>query len=190
MSAQFPESAPLLGANPVTQGHPNAVMDVMNRARQVALVEYTEQPHSVERLDVDPMQLQEDLVRELGRDVAVTLRIPTDDEPGELRVLNPATGAELYVDPNVVQMVVSRAGPPESNEARFLREYDAAGSLEEKLDAVRDMAARSAAEQDYQAGRRRRRNAQPSPDRTVVARKTNKPPLPEGLAPQVTATAL
>lgn len=185
-----PESAPLIGANPVPAGHANAVMDVVNRAKQVSLVEFTEEPHPVDRLDVDPMTLQEDLVRELGRDVAVTLRMPTDDEPGELRVLNPTTGAELPVDPNVIQMLIRRNGPPESNEARFLREYDGAAALEAKLDAVRDMVARAVAEQDYQAGRRRRASTKRSPDRTIVARKRNKPPLPANMVPRVTVTAL
>lgn len=112
--------------------------------------------YQVQRTDLDPVQLQEDFVRQLGHDVTITLRQPTDTKPGLLRVQNVENGLDLDLDPAVVQAVVAENSPPETNAQRFLREFDAAADVDGKLTTIRDYIARDVVEEEHQAEALRR----------------------------------
>lgn len=105
--------------------------------------------HLVTQKEVDPVQLQEDLVRRLGEDVTVTMRLPSDTEPGYLRVQDVRNGADLDVDPAVLAEVLAENAAPESAGRRFLREFDAAETEGGKLLALRDYIARDIAEAEH-----------------------------------------
>lgn len=108
-----------------------------------------EDAHLVTQKEVDPVQLQEDLVRRLGKDVTVTMRLPSDTEPGYLRVQDVRNGADLNVDPAVLDEVLAENASPESTGRRFLREFDAAETQDGKLLALRDYIARDIAEDEH-----------------------------------------
>lgn len=112
--------------------------------------------YQVTRTDLDPVQLQEDFVRQLGHDVTITLRQPTDTKPGLLRVQSVENGVDLDLDPAVVRAVVAENAPPETNAQRFLREFDAAADVNTKLTAIRDYVARDVVEEEHQAEALRR----------------------------------
>ena len=137
--------------------------------------------------DIDGDQLQQDLVQALGRDVAIVARAATGDKPGVLRVLDPKTGLELRPDPAVVAGVLEAYAPPETEQARFVREFDAARSESAKLSAYRDHVAREAVEADrgrflIQRGRERLAELAPklsAPVASMAARSgLPKPPPP------------
>jgi hypothetical protein len=113
--------------------------------------------HPVTRTDVDPVQLQEDLVRTLGQDVTVSMRMPTEDAAGYVRVQDVNSGLDLNVDPALLDSVIAENAPPETNAQRFLREFDAAAEVNTRLMAVRNYIARDVAEESHQVGVRRRR---------------------------------
>lgn len=112
--------------------------------------------YQVTRTDLDPVQLQEDFVRQLGHDVTITLRQPTDTKPGLLRVQSVENGVDLDLDPAVVGAVVAENAPPETNAQRFLREFDAAADVNTKLTTIRDYVARDVVEEEHQSEALRR----------------------------------
>jgi len=115
--------------------------------------------HLVTRKNIDPVQLQEDLIRRLGQDVTVTLRMPSDTEPGYLRVQDVRNGVDLDVDPAVVDEVLEQNAPPETNGQRFLREFDDAEGVEGQLRAMRDYIARKESEREHHDSSQRRLHA-------------------------------
>lgn len=126
---------------------------------------------------LDASQLQEDLVRALGRDVAITVSYPTS-ETGELRIADPKTGLPLDVDRRLVARVLSGHEPAETNEAQFLREYDSAEGLEAKLDAVRDYVVRQIDAADWARHLQRRGERHVATARSAVPMSdTPRPPL-------------
>lgn len=116
--------------------------------------------HLVTRKQIDPVQLQEDLIRRLGHDVTITLRMPSDTEPGYLQVLDVRNGLALDVDPALLDAVIEQNAPPETNAQRFLREFDGAEGVEGQLLAMRDYIARDVAEQEHHDAGARRLHAQ------------------------------
>ena len=133
----------------------------------------------------DGAVLQEDLVRALGRDVAITVTSPSRVSAGQLRITDPTTGAPLNVDSAVVARVVAEHAPAETVEARFLREFDAATTIEAKLDAVRDHIARQADvdERARHLQRRRLERANETPRVGMSMADAFRPPVP----PRVTS---
>jgi len=116
--------------------------------------------HLVTRKQIDPVQLQEDLIRRLGRDVTITLRMPSDSEPGYLRVLDVRNGVPLDVDPALLDAVIEENSSPETNGQRFLREFDGSDGVEGQLLALRDYIARDVVAQEHQDAAQRRMHAQ------------------------------
>jgi len=114
----------------------------------------------VTRKKIDPVQLQEDLIRRLGRDVTITLRMPSDTEPGYLRVLDVRNGVPLDVDQAVIDEVLEENDSPETNGQRFLREFDGSEGVEGQLLALRDYIARDVVAQEHQAAAQSRMHAQ------------------------------
>lgn len=116
--------------------------------------------HLVTRKQIDPVQLQEDLIRHLGYDVTITLRMPSDTEPGYLRVLDVRNGLPLDVDQAVIDEVLEQNARPETNAQRFLREFDGSDGVEGQLLALRDYIARDVVAQEHQAAAQSRMHAQ------------------------------
>lgn len=114
----------------------------------------------VTRKQIDPVQLQEDLIRRLGQDVTITLRMPSDTEPGYLRVLDVRNGLPLDVDQAVIDEVLEENTSPETNGQRFLREFDGSDDIEGQLLALRDYVARDVLAQEHQAAAQGRMHAQ------------------------------
>lgn len=112
----------------------------------------TESPgYPVMNPNIDADQLQMDLAQALGRDVAIVARPVANGLDGVLWIKNPKTGLDLAVDPAVVAQVIADHEPPETEDARFLREYDAAADVVGKLDAYRDHIARVSSEDQRNA---------------------------------------
>jgi hypothetical protein len=141
-------------------------------------------PHPIaEDVQIDGAQLQEDLVRALGRDVAIS--VISSDGPRSLTIADPATGLPLHADRKLVARVLGRHEPAETNQVRFLREFDAAGGVEGKLDAVRDFIARQVAEEDR--GRFLRQRAQERATTPRVAMPVYGGPARPPVPPRVTS---
>jgi hypothetical protein len=132
------------------------ILAALNPAKRADSLGEFEGAYLVTRKEIDPVQLQEDLVRRLGEDVTVTLRMPSDTEPGYLRVQDVRNGVDLDIDPAVLDEVVERNSPPESSGQRFLREFDTAATQAAQLLALRDYIARDVAEQEHRNGDQRR----------------------------------
>ena len=116
----------------------------------------------VARTDIDADALQQDLAQALGRDVAIVARAAniTTGQAGVLWIKSAASGIEINADPTLVEEIINSHEPPETEQARFLREYDAAPDADARLTAYRDHIARTVAEEQRQAvllelGRRR-----------------------------------
>lgn len=157
-------SRPVLGPGSTPHGFTGSWHNVpeesllarLNPARRSDSLGDYEGAHLVTRKNVDPTQLQEDLVRRLGQDVTVTMRMPSDTEPGYLRVQDVRSGVDLDVDPAVLDEVLEQNTPPESSGQQFLREFDAAPTQAGKLLALRDYIARDVAEQEHRNGDQQR----------------------------------
>jgi len=138
--------------------------------------------YPVTRTEIDADQLQQDLVQTLGRDVAIVARAATDSQNGVLRIMDPRTGLELNVAPTVVAAVLADHTPPETSDARFLREFDEAPDVEAKLNALRDRIARGVAEEErgrYLRNRTRARLAALTPRLSAqVADQPDRPKVP------------
>jgi len=135
---------------------------------------------------LDGAQLQEDLVRALGRDVSISVSYtaPAEDGSGVLAITDPKTGLPLEVGAALVDQVLAENSPPESPQARFLREYDAAETLEAKLDTFRDFIARQVDEEDRVQFLRRRTEGRTVDARTAMPMGAPaRPPVP----PRVTS---
>lgn len=135
------------------------------------------EPHPVDRADLDGPALQLELTRRLGRDVAVTLRTPTPDRAGMLRIQDAVTGVELDVDPEIVAAAVAEATPEETPRQRLLRQDEEAVTPAAKLAAFR--AYMLAEEEEAQRIAHRRRLAQ---DKIAAARREGRT-MTEPVAP-------
>lgn len=132
-----------------------------------------------EGVEIDGAQLQEDLVRALGRDVAITVA------DSGLTIADPATGLPLDADRALVAQVLAEHAPAESDRVRFLREYDTAKTLEGKLGAFRDLIARQVAEEDR--ARVLHRRAQERLAAALTASVTVDQPVRPPVPPRVTS---
>lgn len=176
---------PTLFGPTVIGGHEfRPALDAVVDPLKVGTPEYIGDAFEVTKTDIDVGQLQEDIVRQAGRDVAIVFREATTDAPGELRILNPSTGNQMVVDPEILALAVEQNAPRETSKARFVREYDEAETVEAKLDAVRNWAARDLAEERQHEGRRKRMREAPPRKVVLSRREPTKPPMPAHMLPK------
>lgn len=136
--------------------------------------------HPVTVTGLDANQLQQDLAQLIGRDVAIVARPAVAGRDGELRILDPKTGFELDVPAEVVEAALTDHTPPETAEARFAREFDAAATLEAQLGAYRELVGAQLAEREREQFLRARAQAKASSPRlsAPAAQQRPKPSVP------------
>ena len=166
---------------PVAYGVPQPVVRIPERGGLSASAGADVFPVD-EELEIDGVVLQEDLVRALGQDVAIS--VATVDGARELTIADPSTGRALPVNSAVVARVLAEHTPAETGRERFLREYDAAATVEAKLDTVRDFIARQVDDEQRSRFLARRARGQSVDSRT--AEPAGRPPR-SPVPPRVTS---